>query len=92
MTSDIRYVVAHRAYCKLVTIDGREITLSLSLGSLERQLPACNILRIHRSYLVNALHVEEIGDQSLLTGNTPLPLSRRCREELFRCVRIIGRG
>lgn len=92
MTSDIRYVEANRAYCRLVTTDGRDFTLSLSLGALERQLPSDNIIRIHRSYLVNVLHVDQIGDQALLTGKRTLPLSRSCREELFRSIRTIGKG
>ncbi|TXF88606.1 LytTR family transcriptional regulator [Neolewinella aurantiaca] len=92
MTSEIRYVEANRAYCHLVTTDGREFTLSLSLGALERQLPQGNIIRIHRSYLANVLHIDGIGDKALRTGKKTLPLSRNCREELFRRIRVIGKG
>ncbi|MFK8165314.1 MAG: LytR/AlgR family response regulator transcription factor [Lewinella sp.] len=92
MTSEIRYAEAHRAYCLLVMTDGRQFTLSLSLGSLERQLPACNLVRIHRSYLVNALHVNEILEHSVLSGNKQLPVSRGCREALLGSLRIIGKG
>ena len=89
MTSDIRYVEAHRAYCRLVTADGREFTLSLPLGSLERQLPPSNIIRIHRSYLVNVLHIDQIGDQVLRIGGKILPVSRSYREGLLARLRII---
>jgi DNA-binding LytR/AlgR family response regulator len=92
MTSDIRYIEAQRAYCRLVTTDAREFTLSLSLGVLERQLPPANIVRIHRSYLVNVLHVDQIGEQGLRSGTEQLPVSRGFREALLRGILVIGKG
>ncbi len=91
MTSDIRYVEAHRAYCRLVTTDGREFTLSIALGVLQKQLPSRNILRIHRSYLLNVLHVDQIADNMVFSGAKTLPISRSCREALLRRLRIIGK-
>ncbi len=91
MTSEIRYVEANRAYCRLVTVGGRQFMLSLSLGALERQLPPGNILRIHRSYLINTLHVDQIVEDALLSGRKKLPLSRSCRQALLAQLRIIGK-
>ena len=91
MTSEIRYVEAHRAYCLLTMRDGQEFTLSLSLGSLERQLPPSNLLRIHRSYLVNVLYVDQVAEDFLLTGKKQLPVSRSCRPALLGSIRTIGK-
>jgi len=91
MTSDIRYVEAHRAYCRLVTTDGREFTLSLALGVLQKQLPTSNILRVHRSYLINVLHVDQVADNTIVSGKKLLPLSRSCRATLLARLRIIGK-
>ncbi|SEQ39617.1 LytR/AlgR family response regulator transcription factor [Neolewinella agarilytica] len=91
MTSDIRYVEAHRAYCRLVTTDGREFTLSLALGVLQKQLPSDNIVRVHRSYLVNVLHIDQIEDGTILSGKQLLPLSRSCRASLLGRLRVIGK-
>ena len=45
--------------------------------------------RIHRSFIVNLSHVEEIEDGSIVAGQKTLPLSRAMREAfLLRIKRV----
>ena len=88
-TDRITHVVAQRAYCRIHTLDGN-YTISVSLASLERQLPPCNLLRVHRSYLANVLHVELIGKRSIQVAGHELPLSQARRKELLSCLNTIA--
>lgn len=87
-THRITYVMAQRAYCRIYTLDG-DYTISVSLAGLERQLPPCNLFRIHRSYLVNLLHVRLIGKRVVRVGDRELPLSHGRRAELLARLRTI---
>ena len=85
---EIKYVEAHRAYCRLVTTGGR-YTLSIPLAALARQLPDNRLWRAHRSYLVNLHWVEEVADRCLIIDGTSIPIARAQYEELGDHLQLI---
>ncbi|MDX1913035.1 MAG: response regulator [Saprospiraceae bacterium] len=79
---DILWVEADDYYCKLATREKEYLitqTLKQMGGSLET-LPA--FMRIHRSYIVNLAHVEEIGELHVTIQKKQIPLNRNAKEEL----------
>jgi two-component system LytT family response regulator len=81
---DIHFVEAQSSYSRIVfTKDNgvKEMTLSYPLSNYEEILPADIFFRVHRSYLVNCMHIKNIlydnSNQVIMTGDLVLPVSRR---------------
>jgi DNA-binding LytR/AlgR family response regulator len=80
--SDILWVEADDYYCKLVTKD-KEYLITQPLKQMEEALstmPA--FMRVHRSFMVNLSHIEEIGDMFVSIHKKQIPLNKSSREEL----------
>lgn len=93
--SKIWYLEAQAHWCVLHTAD-REYTLHSPIGELEKYLSGqAHILRCHRSYLVNAMHICAIlKTEVVLDDNRRLPLSRsayRGVNEAFLALHGAGR-
>lgn len=85
------HVVFLKAADKYVEAHTKDQTLLLdqSLNQLEKDLPPADFTRIHRSYLINMNHLEEIirhpnGYQARMAddANSQLPISRQGRTRL----------
>ncbi|MDF5756770.1 LytTR family DNA-binding domain-containing protein [Spongiactinospora sp. TRM90649] len=86
-------------YVRLHTVDGSYL-VRMSLAALERRWAGAGFIRIHRSTLVSARHVQELrfedGRAILQVGTETLPVSRRhtrqVREQLVRQFRALPRS
>lgn len=86
---DIRWVEADDYYCK-VHVAGKTFLVSKTLKKFSEDLAVRpEFVRVHRSYMVNVQHVEEIGEAHLHIGNDKIPLSRNMREEVLAKLRNI---
>lgn len=81
---DILFLEAKGSYCRVVfRANGAEksMTMSYNLAEYEELLPSHMFLRIHRSYLVNVLHIRQLtkgeSAQLVLHNGTLLPVGRR---------------
>ena len=57
------------------------------LVEMQEQLPATNFIRIHKSYLVNKLHISELSSNTLKIEDTELPIGRAYQQnvaDIFR--------
>ena len=80
---DILWVEADDYYCKIVTHE-REFLVGQTLKKLSEALAARpELMRVHRSYIVNLAHIEEIGEINVFVNNHPIPISKASREELM---------
>ena len=76
--NDLLYVEAQRKDCRLAGRAGDTI-IRCTLGYLQNQLTGRGFLPCHRSYLVNARAIYQIGKNTVrLTTGEELPLSRGC--------------
>jgi DNA-binding LytR/AlgR family response regulator len=81
-TCDIEYVRSAGNYVELITSD-RTLLMRMTLHDLGEQLRAVGFVRVHRSLLVNALHVVAIGRGSRgrrvvkMRGGAELPVGRQ---------------
>ncbi len=85
---DILYIEAERAYCKITTADS-EYLLSIALGRLEEQLTSPDLLRVHRSYMINLIHIDEIGDNYVAIAGKAVPIGKSHRETFAARVKLI---
>lgn len=86
--ADILYLEADRNYCHLFTA-GQQYTLTTPLKILVETLPTQQFLRIHRSYMVNLLRVDEVAENRLTVGGKTVPLGHIFRDELLRRIRMV---
>lgn len=86
---DILWVEADDYYCKIVTRE-REWLVGQTLKKLSETLATVpEMRRVHRSYLVNLTHIEEIGDVYLHINKHPIPMSKSARDELMIHLRKV---
>ena len=52
------------------------------LVEMQEQLPATNFIRIHKSYLVNKLHITELSSNALKINGTELPIGRAYQQNV----------
>jgi DNA-binding LytR/AlgR family response regulator len=86
--ADILYLEADRNYCHLFTATA-QYTLATPLKVVEATLPAGQFLRVHRSYMVNLLHVDEVAENRLTVGGKTVALGHIFRDELLRRIRTV---
>lgn len=86
---DILWLEADDYYCKLV-VTGKEILITQTLKQIGETLAGVSeLMRVHRSYIVNLAHVEEIGDLHLSIGKKHIPINKASKEELLTRLRKI---
>ncbi|WP_223860960.1 LytR/AlgR family response regulator transcription factor [Spirosoma validum] len=85
---DILYIEADRNYSHIFTKE-KEYLLSVTLKNIEENLPQPFFMRIHRSYLVNLMHIDEVLESDVLIGKQELPLGSGMRAQLMRRMRTL---
>ncbi len=85
---DIRYIEADRNYCKVYCKEKRYLLVT-TLKEVDEKLSDNRFLRIHRSYIANIAHIDEIGGNHVVIYNHSLPLSKNMRPELFKHLQVI---
>lgn len=88
MISDILYIEADRNYSRIYTRN-REYLLAITLKTIEEKLPAVSFLRVHRTYIVNIAHVEEVTDRAVIIEKTVIPLGEGLRDRLMQRIQKI---
>lgn len=83
----ILFLEAERNYCRIVT-QTKEYLLTMPMKSLEDKLPG-HFQRIHRSHIVNLLHIEAIDETTVTVGQKTLPMSKSWKESLLQRIRTI---
>lgn len=86
---DILWVEAEDYYCKVVTAE-REYLVTQTLKKFSEELSGVpELMRVHRSFIVNLAHVEEIGELNLHIGKTKIQVSRNMWDELMNKLKNI---
>jgi DNA-binding LytR/AlgR family response regulator len=83
--NDILYIEAERNYCKIYTID-QVLTVVSSIGTLCDNIANKNLIRVHRSFLVNINHLDAVADNFLEIKRKVIPISKSFKEELFKRI------
>ena len=85
---DIQYIEADRNYCK-VYLKNSKYLLVTTLKEVAEKLSEKRFIRIHRSYIANISHIDEIGNNHVVIASHSIPLSKNMRTELFRHLQVI---
>ena len=80
--NNILYIEAERNYCKIHCKE-KEHLLVTTLKYLEEKLPSNSLMRIHRSFIVNLHHIDEIATNHVVIGKKAIPLSAELKKQLL---------
>jgi DNA-binding LytR/AlgR family response regulator len=88
MLADIFYIEADRNYSHLFARE-KDYVLAITLKAIEEKLPSKLFLRVHRSFVINVTHVEEVTEGQVKIGQQAIPLGAGMREILLRSMRTL---
>jgi len=88
MLADILYMEADRNYSHIFTTT-KEYVLSVTLKTIEEKLPVKLFQRIHRSYIINIMHVDEVAENHAIIAQKPIPLGTGIKEQLMQRLQTL---
>jgi two-component system, LytTR family, response regulator len=90
---DIIYVEAERAYTIFYFVNGKKVTVSRPLQDYEELLKNTSFFRVHKSFLVNLVHVSEYkkgdGGFVVMSNGAQLEVSRRRKDVFLEKVKYL---
>ncbi len=86
--ADILYLEADRNYCNVCTKNNIYLLVN-TLKNMEDKLPTEQFQRIHRSFIVNINHVDEVAQNHIMVENKILPLSKELRKDLLDRLKLV---
>jgi len=66
---DILYIESMGDFSRIVTTQQKTHFVLISLKNLEKQLPEKLFLRVHKQYIINLLHIQNIGPTDIKLGS-----------------------
>lgn len=88
MLSDIIYIEADGAYCKVVT-EQKDFVISSTLKKFQEELTFDQLIRVHRSFSVNVGMIDQISDGYVLLGDQKVPVGRSYKDQLSKFFRSL---
>ena len=88
LVKDIYYIEAERNYCRIYSKD-KEYLLVMTLKDISEKLPKGQFVRIHRSYIVNVEHVDEVAISHVALAKKAIPISKPFRNDLMEMLQTI---
>jgi DNA-binding LytR/AlgR family response regulator len=80
---EVLWVEACDYYSKVVTRQ-REMLVTQTLKRFDEVLIGTpEMMRVHRSFIVNLKHIDEIGESFITINNLPVPISKVVKAELL---------
>ena len=88
MLADILYMEADRNYSRIFTSD-KAYVLSITLKTIEEKMLMQLFMRIHRSYLINLTHVDDLAEDHVIIAKKAIPLGKGMREQLMQRMQTL---
>ncbi len=88
IVKDIYYIEAERNYCRIYSKD-KEYLLVMSLKDIGDKLPQGHFVRVHRSYIINVEHVDEVALSHVAVAKKAIPLGKSYRDGLLKVLHTI---
>jgi two-component system, LytTR family, response regulator LytT len=85
--SDIFYVQAQVDYISIVHSSGK-LLVQDSLNNWEIKFKGSNLIRVHRSFIVNVKKINRIQGNQIMMDETVIPIGGAYRDQLFEKINI----
>lgn len=85
---DILFIESMGDYVKFVTADKKYITYN-SLRNLEEKVNKEHFMKVHRSYIINLLKIDDIRENDLYINGVEIPISKTLRADVLKRLTIL---
>lgn len=85
---DILFIESMGDYVKFVTRDKKYITYN-TIKNLEEKINKDCFMRIHRSYIINLLKIDDIRENDLFINGIEIPISKNLRADVLKRLTIL---
>lgn len=85
LLKDIQYIESIKNHIKLVTTTDAVFSLQ-GISEIEQKLPN-SFIRVHRSYIISALHLTRFSLSNVVVGNKTLPIGKYYKMQFLNWVR-----
>ena len=87
--AELLFIEGYGNFVKCHLNSGHTLLIADTLKRFENQLSAVEFVRIHKSYLVNVIHIEYFHGNYLRVGNRELPIGSTYRQDVLRRLKSI---
>ena len=85
---DILFIESMGDYVKFVTRDKKYVTYN-SIKNLEEKVNKDYFMRVHRSYIINLLKIDDIRENDLFINGIEIPISKNLRADVLKRLTIL---
>ena len=79
---EIRFLETMDDYIKIHTSDGKIVLTLMSMKKILEKLPNNEFIRVHRSFAVSLSTISSIRNQTILMGDTTIPIGANYKKEI----------
>jgi two-component system, LytTR family, response regulator len=84
---DILYLEKEGNYFYVYTSNGKKLLVRMNFQDIFNLLPAGSFTRVHKSYIINIKHIDQIESQQIIINKAVIPIGITYREELMNLVK-----
>jgi DNA-binding LytR/AlgR family response regulator len=85
---DILFIESMGDYVKFVTADKKYVTYN-SIKNLEEKVNKDCFMKVHRSYIINLLKIDDIRENDLFINGIEIPISKNLRADVLKRLTIL---
>jgi DNA-binding LytR/AlgR family response regulator len=85
---DILFIESMGDYVKFVTRDKKYVTYN-SIKNLEEKVNKEYFMKVHRSYIINLLKIDDIRENDLFINGIEIPISKNLRADVLKRLTIL---
>jgi DNA-binding LytR/AlgR family response regulator len=85
---DILYIESMGDYVRFVTADKKYITHN-TIKNLEEKISSDHFMKVHRSYIINLLKIDDIRENDLYIRGVEIPISKAHRADVLKRITIL---
>jgi DNA-binding LytR/AlgR family response regulator len=74
--NDIKWLASEGNYTTINLREGKRRVVRMSLSDFLDQLPSKDFIRIHKSFIVNKIHISEIRTNTIIINKQEIPIGR----------------
>ena len=85
---DILFIESMGDYVKFVTRDKKYVSYN-TIKNLEEKISKDHFMRVHRSYIINLLKIDDIRENDLFIKGNEIPVSKAHKADVLKRLNII---
>lgn len=83
-TNDIKYIQGLKDYLKIhVTNTSKPILTLMNFKDLQNKISTDQFLRVHKSYLINVIHIKAVQKSKILIDDIRIPIGDSYKTEIY---------